>query len=89
MAIDTSDLSQAEAAPVQRIVRPGRHTIFVQKEGYLPVNRVVEIQPGEQSSVFVDLRPAPRYGRSCAARSAQWKSGVGKTPSTSTAPDSA
>jgi hypothetical protein len=62
VAIDTDDPARAELAPVQQVVKPGRHTILVQKQGYDTVRRVVEIQPGEQASVFVDLKLAPQYG---------------------------
>jgi hypothetical protein len=56
------DGGPATLAPVRLVVKAGRHRIEVRREGYYTMNRVVVIQPGEQSSVFVDLRPRPRYG---------------------------
>lgn len=61
-ALVSIDDGPATLAPVRRVVKAGRHRILVRREGYYSVNRVVVIQPGEQSSVFVDLRPRPRYG---------------------------
>ncbi len=61
-ALVSIDHGPATLAPVRRVVKAGRHRIVVRREGYYTVNRVVVIQPGEQSSVFVDLRPRPRYG---------------------------
>lgn len=60
--IDNEDPSQAPLAPVNRVVRPGRHTVRVVREGYYPVTRHVDVRPGDQASLFVDLRPKPRYG---------------------------
>ena len=61
-ALVSIDNNPAALAPVRSVVKAGRHRIEVRREGYFTVNRVVVIQPGEQSSVFVDLRPRPRYG---------------------------
>lgn len=56
------DNGPATLAPVRRVVKPGRHSVVVTREGYYDVRRVVVVLPGEQASVFVDLRPEPRYG---------------------------
>ncbi len=61
-AMVSVDDAPATLAPVRLVVRPGRHRIAVRREGYYAVTRVVVIAPGEQSTVFVDLRPRPRYG---------------------------
>jgi hypothetical protein len=61
-ALVSVDGGQASLAPIRRVVPPGRHRVEVQREGYHSVTRVVQIAPGEQATVFVDLRPKPRYG---------------------------
>lgn len=61
-ALVSIDGGPATLAPVRRVVKAGQHRIEVRREGYYTVSRVVVIGAGEQSSVFVDLRPRPRYG---------------------------
>jgi PEGA domain len=61
-ALVSIDGGSATLAPLRRVVRAGRHRIEVRREGYYTVSRVVVIGAGEQSSVFVDLRPRPRHG---------------------------
>lgn len=61
-ALVSIDGGPAALAPVRRVVKAGQHRIEVRREGYYTVSRVVVIAVGEQSSVFVDLRPRPRYG---------------------------
>ena len=61
-ALVAIDDQPAVLAPIRRIVSPGAHRIAVHKEGYYTINRVVRIGPGEQATVFIDLRPTPRYG---------------------------
>jgi hypothetical protein len=41
-------------------VREGHHSLQVRLEGYQPLQRSVEIAPGKESVVEVDLDPAPR-----------------------------
>ncbi len=61
-ALVTIDGGPANLAPVRRVIKAGSHRIEVRREGYYTVNRVVVIGAGEQSTVFVDLRPRPRHG---------------------------
>ncbi len=60
--LDNEDPGKAQLAPVNRVVTPGRHTVRVVREGYYPVTRQVDVRPGDQASLFVDLRPTPRFG---------------------------
>ncbi len=49
------------SAPVRgRAVREGRHHLEVRLEGYLPADRTVEIAPGKESAVALNLAPVPR-----------------------------
>ncbi len=61
-ALVSIDGGPATLAPVRRVVKAGQHRIEVRREGYYTVKRVVVLGAGEQSSVFVDLRPRPRHG---------------------------
>lgn len=85
-ALVSIDGGSKSLAPIQRVVRPGRHRVEVEREGYYTVTRVVQIAPGEQATVFVDLRPLPRYGvlqvKSNVAGARVWveSSDAGETP---------
>jgi tetratricopeptide (TPR) repeat protein len=44
-------------------VDPGRHRLEVELAGYQRVERSVEVRPGEQLSLLLNLKALPRYGR--------------------------
>jgi hypothetical protein len=48
-----------EPAPHRTELRAGRYQVRVFKEGYHDLKREVRIEPGEQSTLMVTLRPAP------------------------------
>jgi serine/threonine protein kinase len=42
-----------------RAVREGQHSVQVRLEGYLPIERAVEIAPGKESALALNLTPVP------------------------------
>lgn len=62
VALDQEDEKQATLAPITRVVSPGRHRVRVSREEHRTVEREVDVNPGDQVSLFVDLPRLPRYG---------------------------
>ena len=44
-------------------VDPGKHIIWVGRQGYHPIIQEVEVEAGQQLSLLVDLKALPRYGK--------------------------
>jgi tetratricopeptide (TPR) repeat protein len=45
----------------QLTLEPGRHSLLVSREGYLPFRSEVGIEPGVRMAAYVDLQPETRY----------------------------
>lgn len=56
-------LAERHRAPHLFEVDPGRHRIEVELAGFHGVVRELEVRPGEQLSLLVNMRALPRYGR--------------------------
>jgi len=57
--VDRKDLAPRGETPIELALPPGEHRIFVEKEGYAPVDRTQEIVRGETASFELALAAMP------------------------------
>jgi PEGA domain len=58
--IDRKEIGAIGRTPFTGHLKPGKHTIFVERFGFDPVQRAIEIQPGTATQHNFDLQPAAK-----------------------------
>ncbi|MEO0604542.1 MAG: PEGA domain-containing protein [Myxococcota bacterium] len=56
--VERRDLGERGTTPLVLALRPGRHEVIVERDGYLPVKFARELEAGDADSVAVPLAPA-------------------------------
>ncbi len=57
--VDRKDLAPRGETPIELALPPGKHSTFIEKEGYVPIERSEEIVRGEIAVVELPLSPLP------------------------------